>query len=226
MLIKLEQASMVYPGEKKPVVHEINLEIKAGETVAVFGKSGSGKSTIGQIMAGILKPTSGNLFFHNQKLSVPFPENYRQKIQILFQHPEVSFNPRMTLLESMKEPYRFRNMEYTLQSLLENLKDFGIYEEHLKRKPEALSGGELQRLALARLMLMEPEFLVLDEPTSMLDVISQAQMIHILKKIQKEKKLGYLFISHDICLCRQFCHKIYHLETGTLTEENVGSFMR
>lgn len=223
MLIRLERVSMTYPGEKKPVIHKINLEIKSGETVAVFGKSGSGKSTIGQIMAGILKPTYGTLFFHDQELSIPFPKNSRQKIQILFQHPEVSFNPRMTLLESMKEPFRFRKMEFSMEFLLENLKDFGIYEEHLRRKPEALSGGELQRLALARLMFLEPEFLVLDEPTSMLDVISQAQIIQLLTKLQKEKNLGYLFISHDDCLCHQFCHKIYHLENGTLTEEDMSS---
>lgn len=216
MLLCLENAEMIYPREKESVIHQISLSVRGGETVAIFGKSGSGKSTIGQIMAGILKPTEGTLYFHGNKLTYPFQKEYRQKIQILFQHPELSFNPRMTLLESMKEPYKFKKLDFSKKKLLDFLEEFGIYDEHLQRHPDALSGGELQRLALARLMLLDSEFIVLDEPTSMLDVISQAQIILLLKKLQKERNLGYLFISHDYELCRHFCNEIYYLEKGWL----------
>ena len=98
---------------------------------------------------------------------------------------------------------------------------YGIYDEHLDRRPAELSGGELQRLALARVMLMEPSFLVLDEPTSMLDVISQAQIIRLLQEIQREKGLGYLFISHDRALCEHFCTTIRPLAQGKLGPAEV-----
>ncbi|MGI6018316.1 MAG: ABC transporter ATP-binding protein [Marvinbryantia sp.] len=221
MLMRIENIGKTYRNQKHPVIRDVNLIVEKGRTTGIFGKSGSGKSTIGQIMAGILKPSEGMVFFHDHALSYPFPKEIRQKIQILFQHPEISFNPRMSLLESMKEPYRFRKEPFSMEILLEELEKFGIYEEHLKRDPSSLSGGELQRLALARIMLMQPEFLVLDEPTSMLDVISQAQVILLLEKLQKEKNLGYLFISHDYELCRHFCHRIYYLEEGCLKEGGV-----
>ncbi|MDY3918164.1 MAG: ATP-binding cassette domain-containing protein [Candidatus Limivivens sp.] len=216
MLMRLEGIHKTYPGKKDPVIQNIHLSVESGKTVAVFGKSGSGKSTISQIMAGILKPSAGTVLFHEKPLGYPFPKSERQKIQILFQHPEVSFNPRMRLLNSMKEPYFFRKYPFSMDDLLKELEPFGIYEEHLKRRPAGLSGGELQRLALARIMLMEPEFLILDEPTSMLDVISQAQVIFLLKSLQKERNLGYLFISHDYELCRNFCDEIYRLDNGRL----------
>ncbi|WP_331488440.1 ABC transporter ATP-binding protein [Parablautia sp. Marseille-Q6255] len=218
MLMRLENIEKTYRNQKHPVIQNVNLIVEKGKTTGILGKSGSGKSTIGQIMAGILKPSEGTVFFQDQALSYPFPKEVRQKIQILFQHPEISFNPRMSLLESMKEPYRFRKTLFSMEILLEELEKFGIYEEHLKRDPSSLSGGELQRLALARIMLMQPEFLVLDEPTSMLDVISQAQVILLLEKLQRERNLGYLFISHDYELCRHFCHRIYYLKDGRLKE--------
>ena len=164
------------------------------------------------------EPTEGQIFLENKALQYPFRAEARRKIQLLFQHPEVSFNPRMKLLDSLREPYRFLRRPYSLEELLKHLEDYGIYEEHLHRYPAELSGGELQRMALARIMLMNPELIVLDEPTSMLDVISQAQVIHLLEEIQREKKLCYLFISHDLELCRRFADRVLYLNEGALTE--------
>ena len=118
----------------------------------------------------------------------------------------------------MREPYRLFHLPYTRQGLCDYLERYGIYEEHLDRFPAELSGGELQRLALARAMLMDPSFLVLDEPTSMLDVISQAQVIQLLQEIQQEREVGYLLISHDRALCERFCTAIRPLEGGRLGE--------
>ncbi len=218
MLMRMNEVCKRYQAGTPMVVENISLTIDRGETLAIFGESGSGKSTIGQIIAGIFAPSSGKLFFEEQKLRFPFSGEPRRRIQILFQHPEISFNPKMKLIDSLKEPYRFFGLPYTKQSLCEYLNEFGIYEEHLDRFPAELSGGELQRMALARLMLIEPSLIVLDEPTSMLDVISQAQVIHLLKEIQRQKEIGYLFVSHDYALCECFCDRILHLEDGRLTQ--------
>ncbi|GAA6513408.1 dipeptide/oligopeptide/nickel ABC transporter ATP-binding protein [Phocea massiliensis] len=200
-----------YPGSARDTVSQISFSIGSGETLGLLGESGSGKSTVGQMVAGILRPTAGRLFFQGEELSFPFRGEARRGIQILFQHPEVSFNPRLRLWDSIKEPYRFRRIPCQEDALVEFLAQFGIYREHLGRYPRELSGGELQRLALARVMLMQPKLVVLDEPTSMLDVISQAQVVHLLEEIQKQEGVSYLFISHDPILCRRFCSRILEL---------------
>ena len=200
-----------YPGSARDTVSQISFSIGSGETLGLLGESGSGKSTVGQMVAGILRPTAGRLFFQGEELSFPFRGEARRGIQILFQHPEVSFNPRLRLWDSIKEPYRFRRIPCQEDALVEFLAHFGIYREHLGRYPRELSGGELQRLALARVMLMQPKLVVLDEPTSMLDVISQAQVVHLLEEIQKQEGVSYLFISHDPILCRRFCSRILEL---------------
>ena len=143
---------------------------------------------------------------------------HRRSVQILFQHPEVSFDPRMTLEDSMREPYHFYNIPFRPAEHKAWLARFGIYPEHMNRYPAELSGGELQRMALARAMLLSPQLLILDEPTSMLDVISQAQIIALLRTLQAEQGLGFLFISHDIELSRMVCERIHHLENGVIAE--------
>lgn len=221
MLMELRNVGKRY-GRKLPlIVSNIFFRLEKGETLAIFGDSGSGKSTIGQIVAGILPPSCGKILFHGEDLRLPYRGEIRRKIQILFQHPEVSFNPKMTLLDSMREPYRFFGLPYSREILCKHLAQFGIYDEHLDRYPSQLSGGELQRMALARIVLAEPELIVLDEPTSMLDVISQAQMIELLKGLQRESGVTYLFISHDPALCEIFCDRILHLEDGTIKVSEV-----
>ncbi|MDD6662406.1 MAG: ATP-binding cassette domain-containing protein, partial [Lachnospiraceae bacterium] len=125
------------------------------------------------------------------------------------------------LKESLQEPYLLKKRKYEITDFLNYMERFGIYEEHVKRYPSELSGGELQRMALARAMLMEPECLILDEPTSMLDMVSQAQMIRLLRQLQKESGVAYLFISHDRELCRNFCDKIFHLEHGKFSDRTA-----
>ena len=218
MLIEVQGLSKRYRPRGPMVVEEISFTIDRGETLAIFGDSGSGKSTIGQILAGIYPATAGEVRLDGQRLSYPLRGPARRRIQILFQHPEVTFNPKLRLIDSMREPYRLFHLPYTRQGLCDYLERYGIYEEHLDRFPAELSGGELQRLALARAMLMDPSFLVLDEPTSMLDVISQAQVIQLLQEIQQEREVGYLLISHDRALCERFCTAIRPLEGGRLGE--------
>ena len=197
-------------------VDHASLTLKRGRTFGLLGQSGSGKSTLGQMMVGLLRPDSGELFFHGERLSYPIRGQARRKIQILFQHPEVSFNPQLTLRQSLIEPFKLTGKPFDDGAILSVIEPFGLHAEHLSRYPGELSGGELQRAALARVTVLEPEMILLDEPTSMLDVITQAQMINFLRRYQQQHQTAYLFITHSTALAEQFCDEIVNMEDGRL----------
>lgn len=193
-----------------------SISLQKGKTLGLLGQSGSGKSTLGQMMVGLLKPDSGELFFHGKLLSYPIRGQVRRRIQILFQHPEVSFNPQLTLRQSLVEPFKLMGKPFDDGAILSVIEPFGLHAEHLARYPGELSGGELQRAALARVTVLEPEMILLDEPTSMLDVITQAQMIDFLRRYQQQQQTAYLFITHSTALAEQFCDEIVNMEDGRL----------
>ena len=195
-----------------------SLALYPGETLGLLGESGSGKSTLGQMLVGLIRPDEGKIFFRGEPLAYPFRGTPRQKIQILFQHPEVSFNPQLTLRQSLSEPFRLLGLPATNQALTDCIGRFGLYPEHLERRPGALSGGELQRAALARVLVMEPEVILLDEPTSMLDVITQAQIVDFLRRYQKEHGTSYIFIAHSTSLAEQVCRRIVRVKEGKLLD--------
>ena len=197
-------------------VDHASLTLKRGRTFGLLGQSGSGKSTLGQMMVGLLRPDSGELFFHGERLSYPIRGQARRRIQILFQHPEVSFNPQLTLRQSLVEPFKLTGKPFDDGAILSVIEPFGLHAEHLSRYPGELSGGELQRAALARVTVLEPEMILLDEPTSMLDVITQAQMIDFLRRYQQQHQTAYLFITHSTALAEQFCDEIVNMEDGRL----------
>lgn len=223
MRMRLEKLSKTYKSRTGSgsfyAVREADVTLEPGQTVGLFGDSGSGKSTLGMMAAGLLKPTSGNIYYEEAPLGWPFRGQARKNIQILFQHPEVSFNPALPLLRSMVEPYRLYGLPYSKEILIADVERYGLHEEHLYRCPGELSGGELQRAALARLLVLQPKVLVLDEPTSMLDVITQAQMVAMLRDYQKETGASYLFITHNRSLCDRVCDKVYDVEHGNITLE-------
>ena len=196
-----------------------SLSLFAGETLGLLGESGSGKSTLGQMLVGLLRPDEGSILYRGETLSYPFRGLPRQKIQILFQHPEVSFNPQLTLRQSLSEPFRLLGLPATDQALTDCIGRFGLYPEHLERRPGALSGGELQRAALARVLVMEPDVILLDEPTSMLDVITQAQIVDFLRRYQEEHGTSYLFITHSTSLAEQVCRRIVRVKEGKLLND-------
>ena len=200
-----------------------SLSLRSGETLGLLGESGSGKSTLGQMLVGLLRPDEGSILYRGETLFYPFRGLPRQKIQILFQHPEVSFNPQLTLRQSLSEPFRLRGMPATDQVLTDCIGRFGLYPEHLERRPGALSGGELQRAALARVLVMDPEVILLDEPTSMLDVITQAQIVDFLRRYQEEHGTSYIFITHSTSLAEQVCRRIVRVKEGKLldTEKEI-----
>lgn len=196
-----------------------SISLQKGKTLGLLGQSGSGKSTLGQMMVGLLKPDSGELFFHGKLLSYSIRGQARRRIQILFQHPEVSFNPQLTLRQSLVEPFKLMGKPFDDGAILSVIEPFGLHAEHLARYPGELSGGELQRAALARVTVLEPEMILLDEPTSMLDVITQAQMIDFLRRYQQQHQTAYLFITHSTALAEQFCDEIVKMEDGHLLKE-------
>ena len=200
------------------VLTGVDLSIAQGEMVGLLGPSGSGKTTLGHILAGLHRPTGGQIYYRGIPLSYPFRGEIRRKIQILFQHPETSFDPRRTLWESFREIYALCRLPWVREEVLAMLEPFGIVQEQRLHRPAQLSGGELQRLALARVLLPRPEFLVLDEPTSMLDVISQAQVMALLDQVRRTRGLACLFITHDEPLCRLVSDRVVRMADGKVTD--------
>ncbi|AKB56200.1 MULTISPECIES: ABC transporter ATP-binding protein [Methanosarcina] len=206
--------------DSNEIIKDINFSISKGETLGLFGKSGSGKTTVGKCITGLEKPSSGNIIFKGKDISDRKTiSTILPKIQMIFQHPETSLNPRMKGFESIAEPLRIhssmRKNELS-EKIGELVELVGLHMEHLHRYPSQLSGGEIQRIVLARILSVKPELIVADEPTSMLDVSVQAQILRLMQKIQDETGVSYLFVSHDIEVLRHVCHRIAYLENGTI----------
>ena len=199
-------------------VNNVDLAIRRGETIGVLGESGSGKSTLGLLLAGLLKPSCGKIYYEDEPAIYPFKGKIRRDIQILFQHPEISFNPKLVLGKSINEVYKLYDIPTEDNAVEEHIRKFGLYREHLERYPHQLSGGELQRAALARILIIKPKVIVLDEPTSMLDYISQAQVIGLLNDIKEEENLTYFFITHNLKLAEIVSDRIIKIEGGKIIE--------
>jgi peptide/nickel transport system ATP-binding protein len=209
---------------KKPktVLENISFAVDVGQTFGIIGESGTGKTTLGKIIAAIEKPTSGEIFFHGVLITQMKREeffDFRRKVQMLFQDPEGSLNPKKTIQKSlheilglMKIPQRDRKT--VLANILHTV---GLSPEILERYPSQISGGQNQRIALARILLLDPEIIILDEPASALDISVQAQILSLLKELQKLKNLTYIFISHDRDVIKFMCHDIGIIEHGNLT---------
>lgn len=186
-----------------------------------MGPSGEGKSTLGRVIAGIEKPTYGTVYYEGYPVSdMKKTEHmaFRRRVQIMFQDPTDAFNPRKKIESSVFEVLKLLKISCIehASKTEEMLMTIGLPEEVLSRYPSQLSGGQLQRLALGRILLLEPEYIVLDEPTSALDVSVQAQILHMLKNVQAEKSIGYLLISHDEAVIRFMSDSCGLLENGQL----------
>lgn len=204
------------------VFKNVSFSVAPGETLGLFGKSGSGKTTIGRCIVGLEKPTDGEILVHGKNILGMGKKEFRDlrpKIQMIFQHPETSLDPRMKAFDSLVEPLRVHTglKKTELLERVEELAELtGLRPEHLARYPNQLSGGEIQRVVLARIMSVSPDFVVADEPTSMLDVSVQAQILRLMQKVQRETGVSYLLISHDLDVLRKVCHRIAYLENGNI----------
>lgn len=205
-------------------VTEVSLKLRAGETLGLVGESGCGKSTLGRLLLALLPPTTGEVWFAGQNiLNLPRPHlrHLRQKMQIVFQDPYSSLNPRMTIRQILEEPYKIHGLGSKTERrdwAVALLNDVGLPEEALHRYPHEFSGGQRQRLGIARALALKPRLIVADEPVSALDVSVQAQVLNLFNDLKAKLGLTYLFISHDLSVISHVSDRIAVMYLGRLVE--------
>ena len=203
-------------------VDGVTFTINKGETFGLVGESGSGKTTLGRTLLHLYKPTSGKIFFDGQEVNNENYRNYAKKMQIIFQDPYASLNPRMTVEDIIGEALDVHKLYSTKderrEKIINLLKLVGLNAEQAQRYPHEFSGGQRQRIGIARALAVNPEFIVCDEPVSALDVSIQAQIINMLYDMQQDMGLTYLFIAHDLAVVRQISKRIGVMYLGNIVE--------
>lgn len=203
------------------VVDDVSLSIARGETLGLVGESGSGKSTVARMMLRLIEPTSGSVIYNGHDLLTMNSRELRalrRRVQVVFQDPYAALNPRMRVREILTEPFRIHGEPCSASRLDEMLSEVGLDASALPRYPHEFSGGQRQRINIARALALSPRFLVLDEPVSALDVSVGAQVVNLLRDLQRSHGLTYLFISHSMPLVRYLCDRIAVLHQGRLVE--------
>lgn len=214
--------------KKEPqIVHavsDVNLSIYEGETLALVGESGCGKSTLGRVLIRLLEPTSGEVWLEGKNL-IGMPEREfaacRRQMQIIFQDPYASLNPRMSVKEIIGEPlttYGMKDKSQLEQRVKELMGEVGIPEEFYNRYPHQFSGGQRQRIGIARAIALNPKLIICDEPVSALDVSIQSQVLNLLKDLQEQYQLTYLFISHDLSVVKFIADRVCVMFLGMICE--------
>jgi peptide/nickel transport system ATP-binding protein len=207
-------------------VDGVSFQIRKGRTLALVGESGCGKSTVARLLVGLYQPTRGNVTFDGQDAHAAFQtpqgRKLRRRIQMIFQDPYASLNPRWTVEHIIGEPMREHGI-ITERGELEHrvgelLKSVGLSPLDMAKYPHQFSGGQRQRISIARALATQPEFLVCDEPTSALDVSVQAQVLNIMKDLQRERGLTYLFISHNLAVVRHVSNEVGVMYLGRVVE--------
>lgn len=204
-------------------VDHVSFDIFKGETVGLVGESGCGKSTMGRCMIRLYEPTSGEVIYEGKditKLTKAEQKEFCKKVQMIFQNPYASLNSRMTVKEIVGEGLKQQGMsqkdvDAKVQSLLETV---GLNKDHMSRFPHEFSGGQRQRIGIARALSVDPDFIICDEPISALDVSVQAQVINMLKDLQEERGLTYLFIAHDLSVVKYISDRVIVMYLGTVVE--------
>jgi ABC-type glutathione transport system ATPase component len=231
-LVEVEAVNKNYPQrvglrhEDRFVVRDVSLTIAAGETLGLVGESGSGKSTLARMILGLVAPTSGVVRVAGVEVGGSRTQGLRRQMQPVFQDPSAALDPRMRVLDIVTEPLGIHGGEAgidtrkpaLLRAARELLVSVGLDESALGRYPHEFSGGQKQRINIARALALKPQFVVLDEPVSALDVSVGAQVINLLRDLQRELGLTYLFISHSMPLVRYLSTRIAVMEHGRLVE--------
>lgn len=231
-LLSIDGLGVSYPGKvgffsskRIPILKDITLSVKKGETLGIVGESGSGKTTLGRSIVRLTDIDAGRIFFEDcciSELNDAAFLPYRQKIQMIFQDPFDSLNPKMTIEQILEEPLAIHFPQLSTferrKRILKLLERVKLPRSYLKRYPNALSGGQRQRIGIARALAVEPEILICDEPVSALDVSIQAAIMNLLKDLQAELKLTYLFISHDMAIVRYISNTVAVMQRGKIIE--------
>jgi oligopeptide/dipeptide ABC transporter ATP-binding protein len=205
-------------------VDGVSLAIRKGETLGLVGESGSGKSTVGRMLVRLYEPTDGRVTYDGRDVFEAKGEEARRlnrRTQMIFQDPQASLNPRMIVGDIVAEGLDIHGLakgKERTERVHELLKTVGLSEEHAGRYPHEFSGGQRQRIGIARALAVEPEFIVADEPVSALDVSIQAQVINLMRRLQRERDLTYLFISHDLSVVKYISDRVAVMYLGQLVE--------
>ena len=229
ILLRAEHLYKTYEtGKKGREVHavsDVSLEIYKGETMALVGESGCGKSTLGRTLIHMLPATAGSVIYKDMDIAAMSDKQfkpYRRKMQMIFQDPYASLDPRMTVRDIIAEPletYKIcENREKTTEAVLRLMEAVGIPGEFLNRYPHQFSGGQRQRIGIARAIALRPELIICDEPVSALDVSVQSQVLNLLKDIQKDYDLTYLFIGHDLSVVNFMADRVCVMFLGCICE--------
>ena len=230
ILLEVKNLKQYFPLGRKGVVKavdDVSFHIYEGETFGLVGESGSGKSTTGRTIIRLYDPTAGEVIFDdkiisNKKLPREDKVYVNKNMQMIFQDPMACLNPRMTVMDIIAEGLDIHGLcktkEERRKRVYELLKTVGLNEQHASRYPHEFSGGQRQRIGIARALAVEPKFIIADEPISALDVSIQAQVVNLLRKLQKENGLTYLFIAHDLSMVKYISDRIGVMHKGKLVE--------
>ncbi|AND37841.1 MULTISPECIES: ABC transporter ATP-binding protein [Cytobacillus] len=212
-------------GQTLKAVDDVSFHIKQGETFGIVGESGCGKSTAGRTIIGLYNRTEGDVLYDGKNVHTMTEKErfaFHRKMQMIFQDPYASLNPRSTVQEIISEPMEvhglYPNKKERLERVYQLLEDVGLNRDHANRYPHEFSGGQRQRIGIARALALDPEFIIADEPISALDVSVQAQVVNLLKGLQKKKGLTYLFIAHDLSMVKHISDRIGVMYLGNLVE--------
>ena len=228
-LIRIEQLSKVFatgggffkPARRMIAVRDVSLTIGRGEVLGVVGESGCGKSTLARLVLRLIEPTAGRVHLETTELTALRPAALRaarRRMAMVFQDPYSSLDPRFTVASVLAEPFTVQRRAMPQGAVAEMLAAVGLPDSLANSHPHQLSGGQRQRVGIARALALQPDFLVLDEPTASLDVSIQAQIIDLLAGLRDRLGLTYLFISHDLGLVRYFCDRIVVMYLGAVVE--------
>ena len=222
---KLKKYFDMGKGTMLQAVNDVSFHVNKGETFGLVGESGCGKSTIGRTILGLYNKTAGDVIFDNETvhaLSEKERFQFYRRMQMIFQDPYASLNPRSTVREVISEPMEvhglYKNKKAQLERVYQLLEEVGLNRDHANRYPHEFSGGQRQRIGIARALALNPDFIIADEPISALDVSVQAQVVNLLKELQLEKGLTFLFIAHDLSMVKQFSDRIGVMYLGNMVE--------
>ena len=227
-LIEVKKLSKFFPTEAGMLhaVDEVDFQIEEGRTLGVVGESGCGKSTLGRVVLRMLDPTSGEIFFDGREitgLGKREIHKMRTQMQMIFQDPFSSIDPRMTITQTIEEPLiihkLIRNKEERAKKVSELMELVGIAKRYVNAYPHELDGGRRQRVGIARALAVDPRFIVCDEPVSALDVSIQAQILNLLQDIQQQRKLTYMFITHNLSVVKYVSDEICVMYLGQVVEK-------